>query len=292
MSESAMILHHYALSPFSEKVRAMLGYAGLSWQSVTTDEMPPRPMLAPLAGGYRKIPVAQIGADVFCDTRTITREIARLSGKPELALEGVDEEVRAFVAETDLALFMAVMMSSVGLRVNIKLFRALSFGQLLRFFKDRIQIGRTSTVPRISLKEARARTREHLADMETRLQAQPWLFGDKPCIADFSAYHALWFLREVAESTMLQPFPSVLAWMDRIKAFGQGASTPLSQQRWRLPVKPVRVRCLKQPRKTLCRVKPFRLRPRIMVRCPPPARWYTATKTISSWRCSTQGMRL
>ncbi|MED5238680.1 MAG: glutathione S-transferase family protein [Pseudomonadota bacterium] len=230
MPESAMILHHYALSPFSEKVRAMLGYAGLSWQSVTTDEMPPRPMLAPLAGGYRKIPVAQIGADVFCDTRTITREIARLSGKPELALEGVDEEVRAFVAETDLALFMAVMMSSVGLRVNIKLFRALSFGQLLRFFKDRIQIGRTSTVPRISLKEARARTREHLADMETRLQAQPWLFGDKPCIADFSAYHALWFLREVAESTMLQPFPSVLAWMDRIKAFGQGASTPLSQE--------------------------------------------------------------
>ncbi len=230
MSESAMILHHYALSPFSEKVRAMLGYAGLSWQSVTTDEMPPRPMLAPLAGGYRKIPVAQIGADVFCDTRTITREIARLSGKPELALEGVDEEVRAFVAETDLALFMAVMMSSVGLRVNIKLFRAMSFSQLLRFFKDRIQIGRTSTVPRISLKEARARTREHLADMETRLQAQPWLFGDKPCIADFSAYHALWFLREVAESTMLQPFPSVLAWMDRIKAFGQGASTPLSQE--------------------------------------------------------------
>lgn len=230
MSESAMILHHYALSPFSEKVRAMLGYAGLSWQSVTTDEMPPRPMLAPLAGGYRKIPVAQIGADVFCDTRTITREIARLSGKPELALEGVDEEVRAFVAETDLALFMAVMMSSVGLRVNIKLFRAMSFGQLLRFFKDRIQIGRTSTVPRISLKEARARTREHLANMETRLQGQPWLFGDKPCIADFSAYHALWFLREVAESKMLQPFPSVLAWMDRIKAFGQGASTPLSQE--------------------------------------------------------------
>ncbi|HBC20217.1 MAG TPA: glutathione S-transferase family protein, partial [Alcanivorax sp.] len=52
---SDLILHHYALSPFSEKVRAMLGYAGLDWQSVTVREMPPRPMLAPLAGGYRKI---------------------------------------------------------------------------------------------------------------------------------------------------------------------------------------------------------------------------------------------
>ncbi|MCK0155149.1 glutathione S-transferase family protein [Alcanivorax sp. S6407] len=227
---SDLILHHYALSPFSEKVRAMLGYTGLSWQSVTTDEMPPRPMLAPLAGGYRKIPVAQIGADVFCDTRTITREIARLAGKPELALEGVDDEVRAFVAETDLTLFMAVMMSSVGLRVNIKLFRAMPFGQLLRFFKDRIHIGRTSNVPRMSLKEARAKTREHLADMEARLQGKDWLFGDKPCIADFSAYHALWFLREVAESKTLKDFPAVLAWMDRIKAFGHGESAPLSQE--------------------------------------------------------------
>ncbi|MBG32222.1 MAG: glutathione S-transferase, partial [Alcanivorax sp.] len=61
---SDLILHHYALSPFSEKVRAMLGYAGLDWQSVTVREMPPRPMLAPLAGGYRKILVAQSGADV------------------------------------------------------------------------------------------------------------------------------------------------------------------------------------------------------------------------------------
>ena len=225
-----LILHHYAFSPFSEKVRAMLGYAGLSWRSVTTEEMPPRPMLTPLSGGYRKIPVAQIGADVFCDTRTITREIARLAGKPELALDGVDEDVRSFVAETDLILFLAVMMSSVGIKVNIKLFRALSFWQFLRFFRDRIHIGKTSTVPRMSLKEARARTREHLAEMEARLAGQPWLFGQTPCIADFSAYHSLWFLREIAESPMLKDFPAVLAWMDRIKAFGHGEPEPMSAE--------------------------------------------------------------
>ena len=38
---SELILHHYTLSPFSEKARAMLGYAGLQWQSVTVAEMPP-----------------------------------------------------------------------------------------------------------------------------------------------------------------------------------------------------------------------------------------------------------
>ena len=39
---SELILHHYTLSPFSEKARAMFGYAGLEWQSVTVAEMPPR----------------------------------------------------------------------------------------------------------------------------------------------------------------------------------------------------------------------------------------------------------
>ena len=94
---SELILHHYTLSPFSEKARAMFGYAGLEWQSVTVAEMPPRPKLAPLASGYRKIPVAQIGADVFCDTRTLSREIARLANKPELVVENCSEEVLSLI---------------------------------------------------------------------------------------------------------------------------------------------------------------------------------------------------
>jgi len=61
---SDMILYHHALSPYSEKIRAMLGYAGMRWESVIVPEMPPRPQLDRLAGGYRRVPVAQIGADI------------------------------------------------------------------------------------------------------------------------------------------------------------------------------------------------------------------------------------
>ena len=101
-----MILHHYALSPFSEKMRAMMGTANLPWQSCITRELPPRPVLAALAGGYRKIPVAQIGADIFCDTRVIASEIAALSGMPQLALESADEATQAYANATDLHAFM------------------------------------------------------------------------------------------------------------------------------------------------------------------------------------------
>ena len=73
---NSLILHHYTMSPFSQKIRSMLGYTGIQWQSVITREMPPRPLLETLTGGYRKIPMAQIGADIFVDTRTIAAEIA------------------------------------------------------------------------------------------------------------------------------------------------------------------------------------------------------------------------
>ena len=35
---SGLILHHYAASPFSEKMRLIFGFKGLSWQSVTSGD--------------------------------------------------------------------------------------------------------------------------------------------------------------------------------------------------------------------------------------------------------------
>ena len=37
----------------------------------------PKPDLVPLTGGYRKTPVMQIGADIYCDTQIILRELER-----------------------------------------------------------------------------------------------------------------------------------------------------------------------------------------------------------------------
>ncbi len=80
---SDIILYHYALSPFSEKIRAMLGYTGMSWESVTVREMPPRPQLDQLAGGYRRIPVAQIGADMlFGRSANLLLELGEQVGGP------------------------------------------------------------------------------------------------------------------------------------------------------------------------------------------------------------------
>ena len=68
-----IILHHYDTSPYSEKVRTGLGLKGLAWASVELPVIMPKPNLTALTGGYRKTPVLQIGADIYCDSQLIMR---------------------------------------------------------------------------------------------------------------------------------------------------------------------------------------------------------------------------
>lgn len=219
---STLILHNYPMSPFSEKTRAMLGVADLSWRSAPTREMPPRPVLAALAGGYRKVPLAQIGADIFCDTRIIAAEIAALSGRPLLDLAQCPQAARDFVREVDLQVFLACLMSSGSLALARRFWSSMPVADMARFLADRVAVGRHARVRGVEPLAAKARVRAHLADLETRLTQHDWLFGDQPCHADFSAYHSLWFLRDLAESPLLRGHDRVNAWMDRILAAGHG----------------------------------------------------------------------
>ena len=79
-----LILHHYARSPFSEKVRLVLGMKRLHWKSVDVPVMMPKPDVVALTGGYRRTPFMQIGADIYCDTALMCRVIDRLQPEPAL----------------------------------------------------------------------------------------------------------------------------------------------------------------------------------------------------------------
>lgn len=220
---TGLILHHYAFSPFSQKVRSMLGRAAIGWQSVVTREFPPRPVVSRLAGGYRRIPVAQIGADIFCDSRIIAEEIASLSGQAALSLANCDEAVRAYVREVDLEIFLSCIISARGGGLLRTMRSSMGTIDLMRALWDRVQMGRRAQINLGDLGNPRQRVLAHLADAEQRLEQHPWLFGDTSSHADFSAYHGLWFMRDLGRSPLIDGYPRVLAWMDRIRALGEGA---------------------------------------------------------------------
>jgi len=71
-----LILHHYWPSPFAHKTRMAMGLAGLAWTSVEIPRVPPKPLLLPLTAGYRRTPVLQVGADIYCDTHNIAQVLA------------------------------------------------------------------------------------------------------------------------------------------------------------------------------------------------------------------------
>lgn len=227
---SDFILHHYPMSPFSQKVRSMLGHAGLSWHSVIHQEMPPRPTLAALAGGYRKIPVAQAGADVFCDSRIIAEEIAARAGLPELVVENGSVDAQAWVARVDQDLFFAFVLAAGNRTLRRKAWESMSFPDLLRFAWDRLNLGRTSVTRIVSPWQARPTVLEHVANLEERL-TQDFLFGETPQHADFSTYHGLWMIHFLAESRLLRAYPRTVAWLERMQALGEGTPLPLSEER-------------------------------------------------------------
>jgi glutathione S-transferase len=106
-----IILHHYDRSPFSEKVRLVFGLKAISWRAVEIPAWAPKPDLMPLTGGYRRTPVMQIGADIYCDTRIILREIDRRFPKPSLYGAGGGELIAAWA---DSALFINAVGVAFG----------------------------------------------------------------------------------------------------------------------------------------------------------------------------------
>ena len=74
---SDIILHQYEMSPFSRKVISIFAHKNIAWHAVDQPITAPKPELTPLTGGYRKIPVMQIGAHIYCDTKLIIRELEK-----------------------------------------------------------------------------------------------------------------------------------------------------------------------------------------------------------------------
>ena len=112
-----IILHHYAVSPYAEKVRIGLGLKQAAWKSVDIPNVMPKPDLMPLTGGYRKTPVMQIGADIYCDTQLIMLELDRRLPSPPFLPKGREGEARAITMWVDRNIFspaVGVVMSQVA----------------------------------------------------------------------------------------------------------------------------------------------------------------------------------
>lgn len=220
-----VILHHYPQSPVSEKVRVALGIKGLDWRSVTIPRLPPKPDLMPLTGGYRLTPVMQVGADVYCDSLCILRELERRFPEPTLFPGGADGMVWGLSRWTDGPMFTNVIALVFG-----------AAGESLPadFAADRglLYFGRGFDITDLTarLPEILASLRAQLGWMEERAATgRTFMLGDAPGLPDALCYYLVWFIRGRYDKgpEFLSQFENLCAWEARVQALGHGTPSDL-----------------------------------------------------------------
>ncbi|MCQ4312983.1 glutathione S-transferase family protein [Pseudomonas stutzeri] len=228
-----LILHHYPTSPFAEKARLMLGFKQLSWRSVQIPPVMPKPDLTALTGGYRRTPVLQVGADVYCDTALMARRLEAEKSTPALFPEGHE-----FVAAT-LALWAdsVLFLHAVSLVFQPESM-ALRFAQVPKefiqvFSKDRAALFGSGSVSRIPLEQAKSHWPVLMARLQQQLAREngEFLLGSVPCVADFAVAHCLWFLKGTpVTAPLVDDYPDVATWLGKVLAVGHGSLSELSAE--------------------------------------------------------------
>jgi glutathione S-transferase len=215
-----LILHHYDISSFSEKIRLVLGLKALAWRSVIIPAISPKPDLVPLTGGYRRTPVLQIGADIYCDTRLIAAELERRHPAPSLFPQGQRGLTWALGAWAEDQFFWPIARYISGINAE-----AMEPG----FHRDRAAM-RGKPAPDLERLQRDAQTRLpivrlQLSWLEDMLSdGRRFLTGDAAGLIDFTLYHGPWFLDALPRKGghIVGEFPKLKAWTQRVRAIGHG----------------------------------------------------------------------
>ncbi len=221
-----IILHHYPMSPFAEKVRLILGFKGLQWRSVHIPNIMPKPDLTALTGGYRKTPVLQIGADIYCDTALIADVLEERAPDPTLYPRGITGGSRILAQWADSTLFWTAIPFAMQPAGIAHMFEGMPPEAIKAFADDRAVF--RANLPRMRPADANAAFALYLERLEERLGRQTFFFGAAPSIADFSIYHCLWFVVHGGPvAQILETFPLLQSWRARMAAFGHGTHEKL-----------------------------------------------------------------
>ncbi|MEM1036904.1 MAG: glutathione S-transferase [Pseudomonadota bacterium] len=226
-----IILHQFDRSPFSEKIRLALRMKNLAWAAVEIPSIMPKPDLTPLTGGYRRTPVMQIGADVYCDTQLMLVELERRNKIPLLNLpghEGLNKIVGAWVDTKWFQTSVGVIFAEVGHMMPKE------------FIDDRTKMsGRPFDID--AMKAAapflRDQWRTQLMWIEERLDGGrhagtgDWIVGTKPGLIDVQAFMNPWFVERNVPDFLVQCFedaPLTKSWYQRLKDYKGQAPEEIS----------------------------------------------------------------
>ena len=227
---SQIILHSYPQSPVAEKIRVALGIKELTWYNVEIPRLPPKPFLTALTGGYRRTPVMQIGADIYCDSHCIIRELEKRYPSPTFMP----------LADTGLMWCLSRWTDGELFSLGVKIVLGAAGDNLPEdFAKDRglLYLGEDWAE---RLKQANAQLPHLVSQLRAPLSwlndslsdGRTFLLGAEPAAIDAQFYHVVWFIRGRWDKgpSFLSEFTHLERWEKSISAIGHGSCTALAPE--------------------------------------------------------------
>ncbi|MEM7423120.1 MAG: glutathione S-transferase family protein, partial [Pseudomonadota bacterium] len=180
-----------------------------------------------LTGGYRRTPVMQIGADIFCDSQCILREIERRHPEPTFFPGGANGMAWGVSRWTDTELFTLAVKVILGAAGD-------ALDPAFAADRGRLYLGpdwaEGLKAANAELPHLAAQLRANFGWMDERLATgRAFMLGDRPGLPDVLVWHVVWFIRGrwADGPAFISQFDALSAWEDRVAALGQGTSTAL-----------------------------------------------------------------
>lgn len=228
--DTGIIFHAYPQSPVAEKVRVAFGIKGLHWHNVEIPRLPPKPLLTTLTGGYRRTPVMQIGADIYCDSQCILRELERRYPTPTYMPTADAGLMWCMSRWTDGALFdlaVKIVLGAAGENLPT------DFAQ----DRGRLYLGENWAE---GLKQANAELPHLISQINAPLSwleqqlsdGRAFILGTEAAAIDAQLYHVMWFIqgRWDGGPALFANFPHVQNWMQNVNTIGHGTQSDMTPE--------------------------------------------------------------
>ncbi|MCH4887654.1 glutathione S-transferase family protein [Acidaminobacter sp. JC074] len=227
--DKKIILHQVKRSAYSEKIRLMLDIAGLDWLRVDAPtHTNKREVQRLLVEGYsRRIPLLQVGADMYCDTDVITHQLALLSGRKSFSKENLGDD-RQMAIEMERGAFIAFLSSIPKKQLLSSYFKDYSIKDFSGFLIGRVQSFKGVEVESLPFDQAVKEKEGYLHRFNDILKNQTYLLMDlEPAVVDFSLYHHVWYQELNNNLHTIEKYPHVMKWYRHMKSMRKSLPTPI-----------------------------------------------------------------
>lgn len=218
--KNTIILHHTPRSPFSEKVRLMLDLSNKEWMHVQAPvHSNKRTIQKIFVEGYsRRIPLLQIGADIYCDSSAISDQLAVSTGIPEYSKENLSD-YRDFTIELEEKGFTAFFVSIPQKQLLSAYFKDYSLKDFYGFVAGRVGSFKGVDMPKPNTEAEMQKKEKYLNTCEEMLNTSKYLISNKkPTQTDFVLYHLVWYSLKANVTDLFDGRPNIKKWYLGMKA--------------------------------------------------------------------------